>query len=288
MSRRYLHMILCFLLGLPAVSQTQVEVMTKTVNHRFDYVAGYGIEVEGKSATISIQSWDKNEIGVEMKLISKGLTREISERELAFQKYVIDEIDQKYVIRNYLLLPSGLNKLSTIQETEIKIHVPLKADLSLTSLFGTVSIESVTGNIELESKYGELLLKKVSGAVRLKSTFGDLILTDFSGALTADLEHTATYVDDYMGSAVVKSKLGDQHWTNIGRLTRLKILAEKSNVELKFKNKDLVSYHWQLRTKYGAIVFPLDQSETRKITFGDENNPSIEVSTDYGKITVEE
>ncbi len=288
MRSKYYHIAICFLLAIPAISQTQVEVITKTVKDQFKYVSGYAIEVEGKSARISIQSWDKDEIGVEMKLISKGLTKEVAEKELTYQKYIIDEIDETYVIRNYLLLPAGLDKLKTVQETEIELHVPTKVELSVTNLFGNTRIKNLTGEIVLESEYGELVLDKISGNIRIESTFGDLFINDFDGTLTGDLEHTTSSINGYSGRAFVKSNLGDMSWTNIYDLTKLKITAEKSDVSLKFKDSDFDSYYWQLKTRFGEIDFPQHQSEERKIIHGDDKNPSIDISSDFGKITIEE
>lgn len=281
------HIAICLVVVIPAISQTQVEVITKTVKDRFDYKLGFATEVEGKTASISIQSWDKKEIGVEMKLISKGLTKDIAEKELKYQKYVISEIKETYVIRNYLLLPTGLEKLSTIQETEIIIFVPQDIELSIKNAFGNTTIKGVKGKVELESEYGEMILDDIHGNVRVNSTFGDLKIERFEGFLTADLQHTASLIDNYSGSAFIKTNLGDINWTTIDILSKLKITAEKSDVNLKFSNLNLSSYYWNLRTKYGEIAFPEGDPKQKSIAFGDDQLPWIDISTDFGKIIIE-
>ncbi|MEM6736795.1 MAG: DUF4097 family beta strand repeat-containing protein [Bacteroidota bacterium] len=287
MKGKLYHIALCLFIVIPAISQTQVEVITKTVKDQFDYRLGFAVEVEGKTASVFIESWDKKEIGVEMKLISKGLTKAIAEKELKYQKYVISEIKQTYVIRNYLLLPTGLEKLSTIQETEIKISVPQNIELSIRNAFGNTTIKDVRGKVVLESEYGEMILDDISGNVRVNSTFGDLKIKRFEGFLTADLQHTTSLIEVYSGSAFIKTNLGDINWTEIDTLSKLKITAEKSDVNLKFSDLDLASYYWNLRTKYGEIAFPGEDPKQKKIAFGDDQRPPIDISTDFGKITIE-
>jgi len=282
------HIALGFLLSLPLFSQTQVEVITKTVKDRLDYVAGYTVEVEGKSANITILSWEKSQIVVEMKLISKGLTREIAEKELAFQKYVIDEVNETFVIRNYLLLPRGLEKLTTIQETEMTIYLPAEVNVTVNNLFGNTTLSDFSGKLEIDSQYGEVRLAKTSGTVRVKSVFGDLFVDDFEGALIADLEHTVSQIDRFSGNAYIKSQLGDVRFVDIEQVTRLKVIAEKSDIRLAFLQWDLNAYYWQLKTKYGEIAFPRQQAEEKKISLGNEKNPTIELFSDFGTITIEE
>ncbi|GAB4249648.1 MAG: hypothetical protein Tsb0034_29010 [Ekhidna sp.] len=288
MKSKLAHIVICLFLSTQALAQTQVEVITKTVKDQFVYQPGYGVEIEGKSAMISIQAWDKNEVGVEMKLISKGLTRAIAEKELKYQRYVIDEINETYVIRNYLLLPNGLEKLSTIQETEIRLFLPRQVAVSVKNSFGNTSAKGLTGKLEIESEYGDLSLQDLSGTLRIESTFGDLKIKNFTGSLTADLEHTATEIAEYAGNAYIKTNLGDMRWSKIRELTRLRINAEKSDISLDFLAPDPEAYYWSLRSKYGEIIFPGGTEEKNKITFGDDQNPPISITTDFGKITIEE
>ena len=287
MRSKLCHIVLYFFTLVPAIAQMKVEVITKTVEDQFDYKSGFAIVVDGKSATISIESWDKKEIGIEMKLISKGLTKENAEKELKYQKYVIDEINETYVIRNYLLLPNGLEKLSTIQETEIRMYIPQNINISIKNSFGNTLLKGVDGKVELESKYGELVLNDIIGTAQVNSTFGDLKMKNFKGLLTADLEHTATSIEGFSGNAYIKTNLGDMIWTDIHNIEKLKINAEKSDINLGFSNHNLASYYWQLKTKYGEIDFPEAGGE-KKITYGNNQGAPIEITTDFGKIIIEE
>ncbi|NQZ76502.1 MAG: DUF4097 family beta strand repeat protein, partial [Ekhidna sp.] len=182
--------------------------------------------------------------------------------------------------------PKGLDKLSTIQETEIIIFLPNQVEILIENSFGNTSIQDHQGKVAVESKYGELKLANLTGEVKINSTFGDLEVSNFSGSMTCDLEHTATKIEGFTGDASVKTNLGDIVFTGIEELLRLKISAEKSDVILQFNKNNVDSYYWDIRSKYGEISFPNSGIEGKKISFGDDGNPAIYVSTDFGKITI--
>ena len=289
MKRKVLSIIFFWvLLVAPVFSQTKVEVITKTIEDQFRYNAGYTLRIEGNSANITIKSWNQKEIKIIMQLISKGLTKAVAEKELGYQKYVIDQINETYVIRNYLLLPAGLEKLSTIQETKIDVLIPEKVTLDLKNAFGNTSIQGLTGKLEIENEYGDLVLEEIEGEALVNSTFGDLKIDTYDGSFTGSLEHTSSDIETFSGTATIKTNLGDLRWKNSGDLRKLKITAEKSDVNLSLEGTVPQTFYWQLKTKYGEIEFPAWNSSDKKITFGSDKNSPIEISTDFGKIVIEE
>lgn len=286
MSFRLFHIACFFLLAMKlSWGQTTVEVITKTVKDQFVIRPNQTLKVEGNAAAISIQSWDRQEVQVTMKLISKGLERSVAEEELRYQQYIIDKSNNAHIIRNYLLLPKGLDKLSTIQETVIELRVPSSLLMSVSNKFGSTKVGNVAGIIEIHNEYGELSLESVNGELRVNSNFGDLKMTDFVGVLKGTLQHSKVDIQGFSGSADIRSKLGDMNWSGVNESAELKLSAEQSNVS--FDKTATKAYFWKLRTKYGFIQFP-GMDPGKNLTIGEDELPLIEVSTDFGEITIKE
>ena len=283
---RILHAFFFLLLCVGVtLGQTKVEVITKTVEDQFPLRPGQSLKVEGSAASISIQTWDRREVLVKLKLISKGLERSIAAEELAYQQYVIDLNNDEHVIRNYMLLPKGLEKLSTIQETVIELYVPRSLVLHLSNRFGTTVLKEVMGTVEIDNEYGELSLESLNASLELKSTFGDVRLTDFQGSLMGTLQHSNAEIEGFSGDAVLKTKLGDVQWSAFEKVKSLRLNAEQSNVS--FSGTPARGFYWNLKTKFGFIQFPGRDPGT-KLTVGQEELPTIEVTTDFGEITINE
>ena len=268
-----------------AYGQTKVEVITKTITDQFIYNPGYGLKVEGKAATIRLRSWDEKRIKITMKLISKGLTKEVAEKELSYHQYAIGENNRQYVVRNYLLLPGDVEKLSTIQEAIIEVMVPRSINLEIENSLGTIGITDINGFIEIDNEYGDVTITSCSGKISLTNTFGELKLDGFVGTLSADLSHTASQVMNFAGSAVMKTNLGDVEWRESGKIEKVRIELLRSDLSLKGLSFD--EFYWQLKTRYGEIVTPRDLAGN-KINYGNNDFPTIEVSSDFGKIMIEE
>ena len=272
---------------LPAVAfcQTKVEVITKTITDELVYKPGYSLKVEGQAADITIRSWDQKRINVTMKLIAKGLTKEIAEKELAYHKYVIDELNEQYVIRNYMLLPSSIEKLSTIQEAVIELMIPRSMNIEVLNSLGKIDLANIRGDFTIDNQYGDVVLTNCVGEVAINNTFGELKLTSIVGVLNADLAHTSTDVSGFSGKGFLKTNLGDVVWRTPGQIDRLRIELEKSDLLL--TGASFEDYYWQLKTKYGEILTPKPLTGN-KITYGKKGSPIIEINSDFGKISIEE
>lgn len=269
-----------------AFSQTQVEVVTKSITEEFTTSLGYSLKIEGNAANISVKSWDRNLIRISLKLISKGLTRAVAKQELNYHKYAIDKLKKQIIVRNYMLLPSNVNTLTTIQEATIELMIPTSMDLQVVNVLGNTTLNEVSGTMEIASQYGNVKLVNCKGKIDIESTYGELDITHFIGDLTAKLEHTSSKVQFFSGSAVLSTNLGDVEWREAGDLSRITMDMRKSDLEMNGVSFD--SYYWKLKTKFGEIITPEEGLTGSKITYGNVDMPLIEITSDFGKITIEE
>ncbi len=286
--------ILCFLsLSYSAclVAQTQVEVITKSVEKKILYKSGYHISLQGQGAKIIVGTSMSKDIQVNLKLISKGLTREVAEKELNYQKYVIDELNRTVVIRNYLLLPNNV-ELSTIQEIIMEVLVPGGVNLSISNSFGSIEIADFSAKIDIESEYGDIFLDDFKGECTIKGNYGDFKGSNLSGRLLVDTDHIEIELSSFTGTSKINSNLGNVFIKDLYQIEDFEIKGEKSDISIQMKNPDV--YRWAIKSRYGSIQVPdiikladTDNNKNRLLS-GSENLPEIELSTDFGDITIEE
>ncbi len=277
---------------LQLVGQTKVEVITKKIEESLAHIPGYTIKVVGESAKIEVVGWDRKEIKVEMRLISKGLTREQAERELDYQKYLIDDVDKTHVIKNFLLVPNELKELNSIQETEIYVWVPKNSELVIENQFGKTSLTEFDGELLINNQYGSVDCSQLTGKAEIVSHFGDLVMNSFEGELELKLTHTETKLERFKGTGDFTSSLGDLAVEVLGVDDQLKINGLKSDVRVEVALLD--SYYWSIKSRYGRLVGPerlinkVQSIRNIKVELGDPNDSEIIISTDFGEILVNE
>ena len=292
MSKLRTHIVsFLLLLGFFASAQTQVEVITKTVRKAIPLAPGIGVSIQGQGARVVVKGSSSNEIELTLKLISKGLTKSVAEKELEYQKYVIDELNETIVIRNYLLLPKNV-ELTTIQETFIEVSVPNDSDLFISNSFGTISLNSFQGKSDITSEYGDVLVENFQGTFKIKENFGDLDVRKFNGSFTAALDHTELELIEATGSGNITSNLGSVSLINPGKMSAFIAVCKKTDIGISMNG--VANYQWDIRSKYGRINVPktltesdTDPKENRMVT-GKEKLPRFQLSTDFGNVTIEE
>ncbi|MEL6560288.1 MAG: DUF4097 family beta strand repeat-containing protein [Bacteroidota bacterium] len=289
---RYHMLTMLLYLGVIVIAsaQTKVEVLTKTVEKNFGYIPGNTIKVIGESARINVTGWDRSEVKVVIKLISKGLTKKEAEVELEFQKFLIKTFDEEHVIKNFLLIPNELKELKTIQETEIQVFVPFQAMLYVENQYGETSMNNLEQKFKVKSEYGYIELSQVDGDFELESNFGDLLIGNASGEMKLTLHLTKTTVDNFNGKANIKSNLGDVSIKRLTTSSSVKVNSTKSDVRLEIDSID--DYSWFVKSKYGALKAPslfLKYNEAKsgvKLEYGSAAKPKVTVTTDFGEIDI--
>lgn len=271
-------------------AQTKVEVLTKTVEKRFGYVAGNTIKVVGESARINITGWERSEVKVVFKLIAKGLTKSDAARELDYQKYLIENFNKEHVIKNFLLIPNELKELKTIQETEMMIFVPKDAILNVENKYGETSLNNLDRELRVVSEYGYTDLSQVNGDITVESNFGDLLISNASGEMKLILHLTKTTIDQFKGVGNVKSNLGDLRIKKPNSSTSLRVNSTKSDVKLELES--IENFSWYIKSKYGELIAPstflrYNESKTNvKLEYGAHDKPLLNITTDFGTIEI--
>ena len=72
-------------------AQTTVQVVTKMAEKSVLYVAGNVISIKGERSSIHITGWNRNEVYIKIKMISKHTDKATAEKELSYIRYAVNK-----------------------------------------------------------------------------------------------------------------------------------------------------------------------------------------------------
>ena len=278
-------------LSFHTMGQIKLQVITKTIEKSFVASSSTNLRIEGEKSTIRISTWDKNEVKVVLKLISKSPDKEKAEKELTYQRYILEKRKETVYLKNYLTLPKNISKLSSVQVASYEVIVPRGCKMELFNQYGDVDISNLFGVIDLDIKYGKIKLENLNAAIQIKSYFGDLIVRNFDGRLDVNANHTKVNLDDVAGDIKLRSTLGDVFVGNVNGINSLEIVASKADITL--ENPDYQQFSFSLESKFGDVLVPLKYEKYFKSNSRDnksfkyeplaKGNP-ISLSTSFGNI----
>lgn len=275
------------------MAQGKVQVITKTVEKNFSYKEGESIQLEGEKSKIKVVGWQGKEVKVKLKLISKALTRQVAEQELAYQRYILEKRKGVLYLKNYFALPKGKAQLNAILLAEYEVWVPAEVSFQITNSYGHVHVANISGHTSIDSKYGNITLENTKGHGIYKSYFGDFTATNIAGQITCSFAHTKTSIEGITGSASFKNTLGDISISGLTNLSSLTVDAAKSDIQLFINQLNL--YQYQMESHFGEVTLPAHfksntvnySPEVSRWQYGAKGLPLIKVSTSFGKITLE-
>ena len=286
-----LHIAFSLCLATMASGQVQVDVITKTIEQTYDYYPGDAILIKGEKATITVNSWTDNEVKVNLKLVAKARDTETAERELEFQRYIMEKKKGVISLANYYAIPSG-SKLNSILIAEYELFVPVNARITMDNNYGNISMQGTTGRYVINNKFGKIVLDDVGGIGDVECYFGDFIATELSGQTTVRLNKSKTLIIGISGTLDLETNLGDVTISDPESIRSLEVKAAKSDVNFELSN-DWVNYGFDLQSEFGKVMFSseykLIAKEKANVSYyklKKPGQPEIKCSTNFGSISV--
>lgn len=294
MNRTIKDYLIALLLMLPIIAPAQqiLQVVTKKIQKNFPYSVGYEVNVEGERAEMYVETWNKNEVRVEMDLIAKHPDIAIATTELERMKYVTDRVKNKIYIRNYIDENEG--KPSSSMKARYVIYVPADCPVYLKDYFGTVNVSDLANKLRVKSEFTSIGLRNVKGEMDIKTRFGDLIGEQLDGVMRVEGRRSNITLRDLKGQYNIASQYGIIEIFANDRLIDLDIDAEKSNVF--FYNDNAEIYSYQLTARHGRIQTPqdinfaslVDDANLQQLQFkpNREFYPSVTITVSFGDIQI--
>ncbi|KAA3635080.1 MAG: hypothetical protein DWQ02_10385 [Bacteroidetes bacterium] len=284
------------LMALDTIAQTTVQVVTKSVEKRFDYSKGDEINIEGEKAEVSIESWKKQQILIKVELISKHPEKMVAEKDLGKLIYEAKREKNKIYLRNYISTPEGQAKPKSKLSVKYTIFLPESCPVYLKNHFGSASISNLTNSLRVNSKFSKIDLIDIQGMIEVTTRFGDLIGERINGRMSVNSRRSDVMLHDIRGSYNIQAYYGMVKIFSEDELLDLKVDAEKADVFLFAPNPAMYGYN--LTSTQGKINLPnsfdvkevqntqvLKQVEVRPIEQEYYQNVTIRVT--FGNITVD-
>ena len=273
-------------------AQDKIQVVTKTITRSFVLETEESLRVEAEKATVSIRGWDQDEVKLILKLIAKHPQRAIAESELSALRYQIVAEGTLKVIKNYFRLIEGAAAIEGNLQAEYELWIPHHRKVTLSNRYGNITLSNWQATLDLTTEFGEIHLEQITGAVSLNVTYGDVTARRLSGALTGITRKSNLNLYEVGGTVSLKSNYGEINVTTNDQVKQLTIDASRSQVT--FATADPMRYHYQLTTTGDNIYVPVpgkwatENALVRKQSFTtpDTNLPLVIVNTTFSPITV--
>ncbi len=282
----------CWSLGLSA--QVTVQVITKKIEKTFIYRKGYEVNVEGEKAEVTVESWDKNEIKVQLELTARHPDKAMAERDVETIKYLADRVRNKIYIRNYLSTPEGMPAPQSLLSAKYVIYVPEQCPVYLKNYFGTINVSNLFNSLKINSEFSKIGLNNVQGIMDVRTRFGDVIGANLDGDMTLNARRSDVTLRDIKGRYDLTTQYGIMKIWGTKELLSLNVNAEKTDVFFYNINPALFSYN--LTAQNGNISMPnnlqfsylKNNNEIKRIQFkpATEYSATITISVSFGDIFI--
>ena len=254
--------LFCFSVTMHAVADTFDMLVTKTKTYSKSYPLSNGdrVSLNNQFGEMKINTWDKNEIKVDVNIEAKGNTDEIAQRILD-NIYIEDNKSGSGVSFVTKMKNNNMNwnndKKKEYKETGMKIdytvYMPTGNYLSATNQFGALIIQDFRGPVDLTSKFGSLTAGKLSEVKEIDVEFGEARIESVSG-----------------GKLTIKFSSGDVQ-SVIGNVDARFEFCDKLKVGIDNNTKEL-----HIRTSYSTLYLNaatnLSSNIEIKTSFGDFSN----------------
>jgi hypothetical protein len=167
-------------ISLQAAEPTFKKEFTREVHESFDVSLGASLGIQNKHGNISISTWDKNKIQIDVLIKVKANNAEKGQNLLNAIK--VDFSSSSSKVSATTIFPdeentswwSGwFNKKENLDyEVHYTIQAPEQISTTLINKYGNIVQETIDGDSEVTNKYGDISYKNVSGDLDLNLSYG--------------------------------------------------------------------------------------------------------------------
>jgi hypothetical protein len=241
-----------FAFSLNAVAQSTWKMVSKRIDKSFPYQEAYSLNIDGEKADVSIETWDKQLVQIQMEITSKNLDKDKAARDIEKIKYVMQRIKNNLYVRNYLL-HEGEEPTSLLKVIYI-IKVPENCPVYLKNNYGMASVKNLTNDIRINSRFSKIGLENIHGNMKIESVFGDLLGSDLWGDLTLQTRRSDMFFQKLYGNVNINAEYGLIKLLLDSKLKSLHLNAINSEVFMLGDNPFQMGM--DIQVKNGQLDFP--------------------------------
>lgn len=183
---------------------------------------------------IEVRSWDRPEVLVEVEKRATDPADAEAIQVVAEQSGGRIRVEARQPSRGRALVQVGVHP-----SARLIASVPTKANLTVRTGDGTLTVERLAGRIDLDTEDGTVHVIGITGSLRVHSGDGNLRLEEIDGPAEVDTGDGGVSVD--------------------GRLTVLRLRTGDGTVSVKAEKGSAMAGEWELRTGDGGIVLELPE-----------------------------
>jgi hypothetical protein len=244
-------------LSVSAMGQTtSFQVVSKFVEQQLPYSPGYEVNIEGERAEILVDTWDKQEVKVEIEITAKHPDRAIAERDIEAVKFSIDQHGQQIYFRNYISPDEGQPQPESQLKTIYTVYLPAECPVYLKNYFGEANVSNLERLLRLQAEFTQIFLKNLEGETEINSRFGDIEADGLHGSVSITTHRSDITLMNLSGDFDITSKYGIIKLFTDQSLVTMNIDAERSDVY--FFDPHPTRYGYLLTAHYGTISAPTD------------------------------
>lgn len=272
------------------LSQTKIQVITKTISKKIPYAIGKTIKIVGEKAAIDIESWDKDYISVNIYLIAKHPDKKTAEDDIRFIDYKVAVSTELIEISNFFSQKTGYKDIKSNLMAKFEIKVPSPCSLSMVDVYGSVSLKNIKGKIGIDINFAQLNLINIEGDLNVKSHYGDIDAENINAILTLKSEMADLTFRNLLGACLFETNYGNFNITPNEKMTSLKVDANRTTVQLIVNNINAFSF--KIETQNGDItISKIIKKQVLKNLFNEQfiqvnDKPLIQVNGKYSSITL--
>ncbi len=270
------------------------------------------LQLENRYGKVHINTWDKNEVSVNIDIIARASS---DERAAEILNTIDVEIDED-ISDNLISFKTQFNKGNKIKnwgnntgfEINYTVSMPRQNPLDARNMYGDLYLADYTGNASISLSYGNLKLGKLSGENDIRLAYGtgsnsiagikkgslDLSYSKLSLGETDALDLKNSYSDiniEKAGAVNLSSRYGSVDIKAVNSLEgssgysgfSIGSLANKIDLDLEYCNSFRID---EISPKFNSI--DLDGSySTLNLNFSDNTAFTFDVNVQYGDLRVD-
>lgn len=297
--------VLC-MLSLQSFASDNMYDKEKKIVKNYSVSANDKLSIENEFGNVNINTWDKNEVNVEITV--KSSAKSDAKAQEIIETVNISDTKTAGAIYLKTILKSGSYR-SGKQSLNIdyKVFMPANIQLSVVNKFGNVSLPNLSTNLQIKVSYGNIKAAKLLGYAdkRIEVSFGSASIDELDNAEV--ISKYSKLNIDIIGKAEIENAFGKTKIIEAGnlRITQKygdfelrKVGALQGTVEFSNIDLDYITKSADLHLKYasnadlGIISSSVDLLKinagfsTVYIKFDESANQDFEAHLKFGDIKI--
>jgi hypothetical protein len=232
----------------------------RVINKSYNVTANDKLEIENQFGNVIVSTWDKDQITVDIEIVTKATTDEKAQ-EMMDRVDVKD--DQKGNTISFKTQIGDIHDWNGDRKSKDKkgfrsfnidyvIHMPAANPLELMNSFGKITVPDMKGTVKLTSKFGGLTAGKLSNVDAIHVEFGEASIGEMTnGKLTLKFNKRSE-VGKLSGNVKINVEFSDHVALNVDDdISDLSISESYSNIRMVVSKA--LSADYDIHTSFGEF-----------------------------------